>query len=41
MKNDDIVAHYSSLFMNQPFQKITRGLSDLLRVSASGQQTKC
>lgn len=39
MKTDDILAHYNSLFINQPFQKITRGLSDLLRVSASGQQT--
>lgn len=40
MKNDDVLAHYSSLFINQPFQKITRGLADLLIVSASGQQTK-
>jgi len=40
MKNYGILAHYSSLFINQPFQKITGGLSDLLRVSASGQQTK-
>lgn len=39
VKTDEIFAHCSSLFINQPFQKITRGLSDLLRVLASGQQT--
>lgn len=39
METDDILAHYYSLFINLPFQKTTRQLSDLLRVSASGQQT--
>lgn len=39
MKTDDILAHYCSLFINLPFQKTTRRLSDLLRVSASRQQT--